>query len=446
MCKLVINFFFLFSVFYSFAQPEPGYWQQQANYEMHIDMDVKDHTYKGTQKLTYTNNSPDTLTKVYYHLYFNAFQPNSEMDVRSLTVNDPDKRVGDRISKLSEKEIGYIKVNTLSQNGTTLTYKVAGTVLEVQLVNPIAPGANAVFEMGFEAQVPKQIRRSGRENAEGVALSMTQWFPKLAEYDVEGWHADPYIGREFHGVWGNYDVHINIDSSYTIGGSGVLQNANEIGHGYAKVSTEIKKSKKLNWHFIAENVHDFTWAADPEYIHDILPLDGGKKLHFLYKNNPKIIENWKKLQPLTKALLDFYETNIGTYPYPQYSVIQGGDGGMEYAMCTLITGERKFGSLFGVTAHEMAHAWFQHLLATNEAKYEWMDEGFTTYISNLAENEVLKSGKEFPNKGSYDTYKRLVLSGVEQPQTTHSDRYMHNFAYGASAYGKGAVFLEQLVT
>ena len=444
MCKFLMNFAVIFSVFAAFAQPEPGYWQQQANYEMQIDMDVKDHTYKGTQKITYTNNSPDTLTKVYYHLYFNAFQPNSEMDVRSLLISDPDKRVGDRISKLLQKEIGYIKVNTLSQNGTTLKHNVAGTVLEVQLATPITPGAVTVFEMDFKAQVPKQIRRSGRDNKEGVALSMTQWFPKLAEYDVEGWHADPYIGREFHGVWGDYDVHINIDSSYTLGGSGVLQNANEIGHGYAEVSKDIKKSKKLNWHFIAENVHDFTWAADPEYIHDVLLLDGNKKLHFLYKNNPKIIENWKKLQPLTKALLDYYETHIGPYPYPQYSVIQGGDGGMEYAMCTLITGERKFESLFGVTAHEMAHAWFQHLLATNEAKYEWMDEGFTTYISNLAENEILVSGKDFPNKGSYDTYKRLVLSGVEQPQTTHADRYSHNFAYGASAYGKGAVFLAQL--
>ena len=142
--------------------------------------------------------------------------------------------------------------------------------------------------------------------------------------------------------------------------------------------------------------------------------------------------------------MSYYEANIGKYPYPQYSVIQGGDGGMEYAMCTLITGERKFESLVGVTAHEMAHAWFQHVLATNESKYEWMDEGFTTYISNLAENEVLKKEKEFPNQGSYDTYKKLAVSGVEQPQTTHADRYHYNYAYGASAYAKGAVFLDQL--
>ena len=117
---------------------------------------------------------------------------------------------------------------------------------------------------------------------------------------------------------------------------------------------------------------------------------------------------------------------------------------MEYAMCTLITGERKFESLVGVTAHEIAHSWFQHILATNEGKYEWMDEGFTTYISNLAEKSVMKKNDDFPNKGSYTSYYKLVTSGVEQPQTTHADRYVYNFAYGASAYSKGAVFLNQL--
>ena len=117
---------------------------------------------------------------------------------------------------------------------------------------------------------------------------------------------------------------------------------------------------------------------------------------------------------------------------------------MEYAMCTLITGERSFGSLFGVTAHEMAHSWFQHVLATNESQHEWMDEGFTTYISTLAENEIMGGAKENPLAGTYSSYKRLATSGIEQPQSTHADRYTYNGAYGASAYSKGAVFVNQL--
>lgn len=443
--RLLLTFFALNNT--AQAQNNTPYWQQHVNYEMEIDMDVKTYQYEGKQTLTYTNNSPDTLNRVYYHLYFNAFQPGSEMDVRSLTIADPDGRVGDRISKLKPDEIGYIKVHSLKQDGKKLSYEVAGTVLEVQLAQPIAPGTNTTFVMDFKGQVPVQIRRSGRNNREGVALSMTQWYPKMAEYDFEGWHADPYIAREFHGVWGDFDVKIKIDEDYTVGGTGYLQEPEKMGHGYAGTAMEPGKNAKrgkLEWHFKAPKVHDFTWAADPEYVHDVLKGENDVELHFFYKDNPEIKENWKKLQPLTADLLAYFNKNIGTYPYKQYSVIQGGDGGMEYAMCTLITGNRKFGSLFGVTAHEMAHTWFQFLLASNEAKHEWMDEGFTSYISSLAENEL--TGRDNPNPlaRSYQSYYDLVNSGKEQPQTTHADRYNENAPYSIAAYGKGAIFLSQL--
>jgi len=435
-------------VFFTFtlnAQNSTSYWQQHVDYKMEIDMDVENHQYEGKQILTYTNNSPDTLKRVFYHLHFNAFQPGSEMDVRSRSLPDPDRRVLDRISKLKENEIGFIKVNKLSQDGKKLEYKVEGTVLEVDLVKPILPNSSTTFKMDFNAQVPVQIRRSGRDNKEGIAYSMTQWYPKLAEYDFEGWHADPYIAREFHGVWGDFDVKIKIDKDYILGGTGYLQNSNEIGYGYEDDGVEVKqKGKKLTWHFFAPQVHDFTWAADPDYIHDKIIASNGTILHFLYQNDEKIIENWKKLQPKTDQILSFFNENIGPYPYDQYSVIQGGDGGMEYGMCTLITGERDFGSLVGVTAHELAHSWFQFVLATNESKHEWMDEGFTTYISTLAENEISSKKKDFPLQKAYKSYEYLVNSGIEQPQTTHADRYDRNAAYGISAYSKGAVFLSQL--
>ena len=202
------------------GQNNTSYWQQQADYTMDIDMDVKTFQYKGKQKLVYTNNSPDELTHVYYHLYFNAFQPNSQMDIRSRTIKDPDGRIQDRISKLSPNEIGYIKVKSLKQDGKPLTFKTVGTILEVKLARPIKSGKKAVFEMIFDGQVPKQIRRSGRNSKEGVALSMTQWYPKMAEYDFEGWHTPPYIGREFHGVWGSFDVTLHIDKTYVVGGTG----------------------------------------------------------------------------------------------------------------------------------------------------------------------------------------------------------------------------------
>jgi len=428
------------------AQNNTTYWQQKVDYKMDVDMDVKNYQYTGIQELVYTNNSPDTLNRVFYHLFFNAFQPGSEMDVRSQTIPDPDPRVGDRISKLSPEEQGFLKVKSLTQNGVKLNFKEVGTILEVELDKPVLPGEETSFKMYFNGQVPLQIRRSGRNNEEGVALSMTQWYPKMAEYDFEGWHADPYIGREFHGVWGDFDVKINIDKNFVIGGTGYLQNPQEIGYGFEKEGTKVnrKKGNKITWHFLAPKVHDFAWAADPDFIHDKITAADGTDLHFFYKNDPKIIENWKKFQPKVEELLLYFNEHIGPYPWEQYSVIQGGDGGMEYAMATLITGKRSFGSLVGVTAHEMAHAWFQHLLATNEIKHEWMDEGFTSYISTPAENEVMGKKVEKPFARTYVGYVRLAKSGVEQPQTTHADRYKLNAAYGAAAYTKGSVFLSQL--
>jgi hypothetical protein len=424
----------------------PYYWQQHVDYKMEIDMDVKTYQYKGKQQLVYTNNSPDVLNRVFYHLYFNAFQPGSEMDIRNLNIPDSDRRVGDRISKLQPNEIGYIKVNSLKQNGTEITHKTVGTILEVTLAKPIQPGESVTFDMLFDAQVPEQIRRSGRNNSEGVALSMAQWYPKLAEYDVEGWHIDPYIGREFYGVWGDFDVKITIDKKYTIGGSGYLQNPNEIGHGYETGKLNVPKTDKLTWHFIAPNVHDFTWAADPNYIHDTAQVPNGPLLHFFYKSTmPKEkLENWKKLQPMSVQLMQFFSKHIGEYPYKQYSVIQGGDGGMEYAMCTLIMGEGTLEGMLGTTSHEIAHTWFQFLLATNEAKDYWMDEGFAQYYGEWAESEVLKTDFKKTMENIYDVYVSLAKSGYEQPLTTHADRFNLNQAYSISAYYKGFIFLSQL--
>jgi len=421
-----------------------GYWQQHVDYKMEIDMNVETYQYKGKQTLIYTNNSPDVLYKVFYHLYFNAFQPGSEMDVRSRSILDPDRRVKDRISKLKPNEIGYIKVNSLLQNGKEISYETVGTILEVKLNKPIQPGASVTFIMDFDAQVPVQIRRSGRNNKEGVALSMAQWYPKMAEYDFEGWHADPYIAREFHSVWGDFDVKISIDKKYTIGGTGYLQNPNEIGHGYETEKVKLPKGDKLTWHFFAPNVHDFTWAADPNYIHDKVQVPDGPMLHFIYKDNDKIKTNWKNLQPKAVALMQYFSKHIGKYPYKQYSVIQGGDGGMEYGMCTLITGDRSFNSLVGVTSHEIAHTWFQFLLATNEAKHAWMDEGFASYISDFAMNEVMSRNLSHPTERAYKAYIKLALSGKEQPLSTHADRYEYNGTHVTSAYRKGSVFLTQL--
>ena len=420
-----------------------NYWQQSVNYKMVVDIDVKTFKYSGRQDLLYTNNSPDSLKKVFYHLYFNAFQPGSEMSIRVKTGKDKNTRFDIDIDSLRPDEIGYLKVFNLKQNGVTLKNELSETILEVLLSDPLGPGESTRLTLNFEGQVPKLVRRAGRNSAEGVALSMAQWYPKIAEYDYEGWNAEPYLGREFHGVWGDFDVTLTIDKKYIVAASGYLQNPDNVGHGYSDSKGKAKKGK-LKWHFVAPKVHDFTWSADPDYVHDTFKGPNDVILHFFYKDNAQYNENWKNLQPKTAELMRFYNQTIGEYPYKQYTVAQGGDGGMEYAMLTLITGNRNFDSLVGVTAHELAHSWFQHVLATNEMKYEWMDEGFTTYISTLAEDEVLNKNNFFPLERSYNNYLYLALSGKEEPQQTNANRYEYNLAYELSAYSKGAVFLGQL--
>ena len=458
--KKIIVLSFLTLVVGDLVAQNSSYWQQHADYKMEVSMDVKNYQYKGKQELIYTNNSQDTLNKVYYHLFNNAFQPGSEMDARIQSIKDPDGRmvtkikVGDveikesRIKNLKPNEIGYLRISNFTQDGVAAVTKTVGTILEVTLAKPILPNSKTTFSLDFDGQVPVQIRRSGRNNAEGVALSMAQWYPKMAEFDFEGWHADPYIAREFHGVWSNFDVKITIDKDFILGGTGYLQNKNQIGHDYQDSGVLVsipKKSKTLTWHFTAPLVHDFTWAADKEYIHDVVKGPNDVDLHFLYKNNPKFIENWKNLQPKTVALMKIYNETVGEYPYKQYSVIQGGDGGMEYAMCTLILGQGSFDGLVGVTAHELAHSWFQHVLASNESKHGWMDEGFTSFLDDYGTNEILETKLENPFINAYKGYFSMVNSGKELPQATHADRFDENRVYSITSYSKGELFLTQLI-
>tara|TARA_B100000927_G_scaffold290512_1_gene289580 strand:- start:154 stop:1953 length:1800 start_codon:yes stop_codon:yes gene_type:complete len=427
---------FLLLTSYSFGQ---NYWQQEANYKIFVDINVKNNRYKGNQEIIYTNNSNDTLNKIFIHLYFNAFKASSDMAERLVSGDDVNTRFDINLKELKPEEEGYLDVFNLKQDNTDVDSFVSDTILEVTLANPLVPGQSSIFSMDFKGQVPITIRRAGRDSPMGVKFSMAQWYPKISEYDFEGWNTAPYTGREFHGVWGDFDVNIKIDKDYIVAASGYLQKTDQLNPKLG-----VKSGNKRIWNFIAPRVHDFTWAADPDYIHDIYPGPNGVKLNFYYKNDPKIIENWKALQPVTAELMKFFNENIGVYPYKQYSVVQGGDGGMEYSMLTLINYGDKFVPLVGVTSHELAHAWFQGVLATNEMNHEWMDEGAASYFGNLAESFVLKTDFYRSIMGSYGSYLRLANSGREMPQSTNANRYKFNRAYESTAYSKGFVFLSQL--
>ena len=442
---------FLFLSFNLFAQSDR--WQQRVKYTMNIDMNVQSNQYKGKQKIDYWNNSPDTLTRVFFHLYWNAFQPGSMMDERSRRqgtiqvqrgnnrVPDWDVRVRDRIINLKPEEIGYQKVVSIKMNGREQKTKLHETILEVILDRPILPKTQVSFDMDWDAQVPLQVRRSGRDNpSTNVRYTMTQWYPKIAEYDYEGWHPTPYVGREFYGVWGDYDVTINIDKSYIIGGSGYLQNASQVGYGYEEKGTTVQRpaGDKLTWKFSAPNVHDFAWAADPDFVHLSKKIRPDLTLHVLYDKTDKRVPDWEQIIPKMEKIIPFVEKKFGAYAYKQYSWIHGGDGGMEYPMTTMVSGPGD-----GVTVHEFLHSWYQGMLGTNESLYPWMDEGFTTFAENEA-LAFLNNSKEFPHEGDYAGYFGLVKSGLEESMTTHADHYNTNVAYGTASYSKGAVFLAQL--
>ena len=317
------------------------------------------------------------------------------------------------------------------------------TILEVKLATPIPPHSKTSLNVFFEAQVPLQVRRSGRDNAEGIRYSMSQWYPKMAEYDYQGWNANPYVAREFYGVWGDYDVAINIDSSYMLAASGTLQNPDEIGFGYQNASSN--KLNNLNntlakktWKFSLQNVHDFVWAADPTYTMIKRQPKNGPLLYIIYKKVDSLETKWQKLADTVELAYPFMAKTFGAYPYKNYSFIQGGDGGMEYPMATLIKNAD-----IGTALHEWMHSWFQGMLASNESLFPWMDEGFTSYAESRI-TAYLHGNKNFIYADDYRGYFDLVKSGREEPMSTHADHYGSNYAYLRAVYSKGSVFLSQL--
>ena len=430
-----------------------GYWQMEVQYDIVIDFDANSHKFTGLQQVKLINHSPEALDRVYFHLYYNAFQPNSMMDMHSANVVDPDRRVGNRISRLRPNEVGYHDIKLIRMDGEECEFQITETVMDVFIPYLIMPGDTATFYLEYESQVPLQIRRTGRSNEEGIAYSMAQWYPKVAQFDHMGWHAHPYVGREFYGIFGDFDVRIKMDSAYTLAAGGVLLNPEEVGHGYTEeeVSPSVDEEGKLLWHFRAENVHDFAWAADTAYTHTTYQTEQGPLFRFFYVENERTGHNWGRLPEIMDVALTYIVDRSGDYPYPEFSFIQAGDGGMEYPMATFITGERPLTSLVGVSVHELVHMWYYLLMATNESIYPYMDEGFTTYMTEetmnyLARQKLLprREWRSFAHSERMASYVNFAREGLEEPLSTFADHYITNAAYWLGTYTKASLMLVQL--
>lgn len=435
---------------WNFAQQHP-YYQQYAKYKMDIDVDAENFTYKGSQTLSYTNNSPDELRVVYFHLYWNAFKAGSMMDQRIQSQGtNGDGRLQEkgisRLASIPSNEEGQQNIHWIKQNGKPLKFEIQETIMKVELAEAIKPNSTTTFTMEWDAVIPKQIRRSGRNNRENIAMSMTQWYPKIAEYDYQGWHTFDYIGREFHAPFADFDINIKIDKDYIIGAGGTLKNPNEV-KGYsdnARIAED--ENGKATWKWTARNMLDFAWAADPKYTVESFTILDGPEIFLVYHKNEKTLF-WEESKPYITKFFQIMNATFGRYAYPSYSFIQGGDGGMEYGMSTLILGEhRSLERLVGLMVHEGAHSWFQQMLASNESTQPWIDEGFTSYAESLVMHQLFPPKEATPNPflGSLNSYINFSKTGKEEPAAWLADHHDDGRAYSVASYTKGELFLVQL--
>lgn len=448
--KKPLIFTLILTFTFSFAQLTQ-YYQQQANYVMDIDVDAANFTYQGKQTITYTNNSPDELKVVYFNLYWNAFRPNSMMDqrVQSQGKNGDSRLQTNGVSRLAsipKNEEGAQNIHWIKQNGKNLKFEIQETIMKVELDSPIKPNSSTVFTMEWDAVVPQQIRRSGRNNREGIDMTMTQWYPKIAEYDYDGWATFDYIGREFHAPFSDFEVNIKIDKDYVIGAGGTLENPTEV-KGYDSNPTIKNDNKnKATWKWTAKKILDFAWAADRDYTVDTFNILDGPKVYYVYQKSEKT-KLWEDSKPYVTKFFQLMNAHLGKYPYPSYSFIQGGDGGMEYGMCTMMLGEgRSLDGLVGLMVHEAGHSYNQQILAYNESVRPWMDEGFTSYYDDLIMHQLFPPKEPVANPfiNSIRSYVNFTKTGKEEPAVWLADHHDGGSAYSIASYVKGELFLVQL--
>lgn len=356
--------------YYSSALAQDDYFQQEVDYKIEVELDTATHTLIGKVAITYTNNSTDDLDKIYFHLWPNAysskFTPLAKQMIDAGSVDFHFAR---------EHEMGGISELDFKVDGEQAAFQINKEQVDIGILllnKDLKPGSRIVITTPFTVRIPKSYSRMGRGEND---YQLTQWYPKPAVYDRDGWHPMSYLNMgEFYSEFGQYDVHITTPSDYIVASTGTL------------VSESLDGPKKIQ-HYSADSVHDFAWFVDRDFKVDrsVLTLPSGKEVEVTTYYTAYQEDLWSLSLDYAQRALTFFSEEVGEYPYPQYTVVQSplqAGGGMEYPMITVIDEVMDAQELDHVIAHEIGHSWFYGILASNERMHPWMDEGMTTYFDH----------------------------------------------------------------
>ncbi len=440
------------------------YWQQQVNYTIDVTLNDKDHSLDGFEKIEYINHSPDTLHFIWFHLWPNAYKNDKTAFSDQLLEN------GNTKFYFSDKEQkGYInrldfKVNALT--AATEDHPQHIDIIKLILPKPLAPGQKVIISTPFHVKLPFNFSRGGHDYQ---SYQITQWYPKPAVYDKDGWHPMPYLDQgEFYSEFGNFEVTITVPANYVVAATGELQNAAEkewlktrstyswqpLVHKEKMKSGGYKTIRQLSpassyenktLHYKQQNIHDFAWFADKRFIvnYDTLHLSPAKSIGVFSFYTADQSPYWKNSVLFIKNAIRHYSRLVGEYPYTTVSAVQGPEsfgGGMEYPAITVISPVKKEKDLDYTIAHEIGHNWFYGILASNERKYPWMDEGINSYFETLYRQQ---NDDHFQQNIEQALLRTFIAEKKDQPVSTSSEEF--NAAnYTLVAYYKTARWLAWL--
>lgn len=443
------------------AQAQTRYWQQQADHVIDVKLNTTEKTLDGFERITYTNNSPDTLRFIWFHLWPNAYKNDRT------AFTEQQLRHGDTKFYFSEKEQrGYINRLDFKVGGVTAKtedHPEHIDIIKVQLPQPLAPGQVAVITTPFHVKLPFNFSRGGYD---GQTFQVTQWYPKPALYDARGWHPMPYLDLgEFYSEFGDYKVTITLPEDYVVAATGVLQEPAEKQWLQSRTQyqrpaaaapakkfpktpvpkqqvTPVAKEKTLS--FEQQRVHDFAWFANKHFIvqQDTCALPSGRVIDVATYFTPEEKPAWTGALQYTKDAVRFYSAEVGEYPHAVVSVVQGPKsfyGGMEYPTITVISPMQAAKELDIVIAHEVGHNWFQGILGTNERRHPWLDEGINSFYEQKYARK--KYGPQ-PQEEEL-IFQTLAHERMDQPITTASDSFSYT-NYAVVAYHKTARWMDYI--